>query len=147
MAKAVNKSSAKTRLSLAEIRTCVAAIVGSSRFAETQIFRWLVTNKKLEWGAFAIDGVIPWFKGTREAAKAAALRNLWTEAGQFTINWEESWVRKQVGVFVFTVYGIWIAAESLEKLLLNSPNNPARLSPTHGRASEETDRPAAAARR
>jgi hypothetical protein len=94
--------------------------VGSLKFAQASIVRWLASvSDPLRFGARGIDGVLlgQMLKGmTRKQAEAEALRDLFGP-GKFSIEWEEDWVRKQVGVFVFTAYGFWVDADDFEARL------------------------------
>jgi hypothetical protein len=132
MAKAAQDSTTSVRLSLSEARARAVAAVGSPEFAETLIVRWFLSaSDQLRFGALAIHGPLPGevLKNmTRKEAEAEALRDLFSP-GKFTINWEENWVRKRAGVFVFTAYGFWVDADAFEAWLLlqavkNLPDSP-----------------------
>jgi hypothetical protein len=122
MAKATEDSTTSDRLSLSEARARVVEVVGSPEFAEIRIFAWLASKRRPRFDAAVIDGPLPGEflkKMTRKEAEAEVLRDLFGPGGPLAINWEEGWVRKRIGVFVFTVYGIRIGADDFEALLAN----------------------------
>jgi hypothetical protein len=110
-------------LSKALARTKEAA--GSLKFAQISIVSWLASaSNPLRYGARVIDGVLPGevLNGmTRKQAEAEALRDLFGPLkfgpGKFSIEWEEDWVQRQDGVFVFTAYGFWVDADDFEARL------------------------------
>jgi hypothetical protein len=108
------------RLPLSKALARAKEVMGSLELAQAPIVRWLTSvSDPLRFGAHGIDGILPGevLKGMpRKQAEAEALRNLFGP-GQFSIEWEEDWVRRQDGVFVFTVYGFRVDAEDFEARL------------------------------
>ena len=127
MAETARDPITSVRLPLSEALARAKEVVGSLKFARILITRWLTSvSDQLRFGALGIDGVLPGevLKGmTRMQAEAEALRDLFGP-GEFSIGWEEDWVRRQDGVFVFTAYGFWVDADDFEvrlSALLQAP--------------------------
>jgi hypothetical protein len=118
--KAGDKPTISVQLPLSEARARAKEALGSLEFAQSSIIRWLTSvSDQLRFGARVIDGVLPGeiLKGmTRKKAEAEALRDLFGP-GKFNIDWEESWVRRQAGAFVYTAYGVWVDADDFEARL------------------------------